>query len=199
MCLVPRRKCHLLRKATALALLWWVFLMLINRMKNTEATQISWRCKPLPDETLCCLRGTWVDVCKEILWKHKWTWPCPYLWTCKMVSAGNFLTFPFMCQIKTETNQIKQHALKAWLTAVQTVNLSHGRKKTIKQSVFLQPYNCCITWCDTHFPTVYTLKLTSVKLWLKIPNGCKYLSLRWVPLLHWWPQENNQGSICPFM
>lgn len=44
-----------------------------------------------------------------------------------------------MCQMKTDT---KHPVLKAWLTAVQTVNLSYARKKKSKQSVFcagLQP------------------------------------------------------------
>lgn len=138
-CLVPRRESHLLRKATALALLWWAFLMLVNRTwrmlqqgKSAEGANHCWT-----KLTKLALSAWHLGWCLwQILWKHKWTWPCPYLWACKMISAGNFLAFPFMCQIKTETNQIKQRALKAWLAAVQTVNLSHGRKKIIKQSVF---------------------------------------------------------------
>lgn len=135
MYLLPRGKSHLLRKATALAWLWRVFLMLVDRTwgmpqpgKSPEGAN---PCQTEPAVSA----GTWVGVCNKTLWKHTWTWPCPYLWTCKMISAGNFLTFPFMCQIKTETNQIKQRALKARLAAVQTVNLSHGGKKIIKQSV----------------------------------------------------------------
>lgn len=126
--------------------------------KNTPATQIScsWNHCSTNPHAVC----TVLYVCNVILQKCEWTWPHPQLWTCKTIPAWNFLTFPFMCQIKSETNQIKQRGLKAWLTAVQTVNLWHEGEKKKKRKKKTISFLCRVKMAVSHDVTLISQQHT---------------------------------------